>query len=49
LLSIEKAQQYLKDSLQNQNVNFKEDQFEAIDSVVNQRKKSSCSSENRMG
>lgn len=39
MLSIEKAQQYLKDSLQNQNVNFKEDQFEAIDSVVNQRKK----------
>ncbi|PUE66628.1 RecQ family ATP-dependent DNA helicase [Arcobacter caeni] len=39
MLTKEKAQQYLKDSLQNQSVDFKEDQFKAIDSVVNQRKK----------
>ena len=39
MLSREKAQQYLKDSLQNQRADFREDQYEAIDTVVNQRKK----------
>jgi len=39
VLSKEKAQQYLKDSLQNQNADFRKDQYEAIDTVVNQRKK----------
>lgn len=39
MLTREKAQQYLKDSLQNQDADFREDQYEAIDTVVNQRKK----------
>ena len=39
MLTKERAKQYLKDSLQNQSADFKEDQFKAIDSVVNQRKK----------
>lgn len=39
MLTREKAQAYLKNSLQNQNADFKEDQYEAIDTVVNQRKK----------
>ena len=34
MLSREKAQQYLKDSLQNQRADFREDQYEAIDTVV---------------
>ncbi|MBA1432101.1 MAG: RecQ family ATP-dependent DNA helicase [Epsilonproteobacteria bacterium] len=39
MLTREKAQQYLKDSLQNEKADFREDQYEAIDTVVNQRKK----------
>lgn len=39
MLIREKALQYLKNSLQNQNVVFRKDQYESIDAVVNQRKK----------
>lgn len=38
-LSKEKALSYLKESLQNPNIDFREDQWESIDAVVNQRKK----------
>ncbi|BBG66222.1 ATP-dependent DNA helicase RecQ [Hydrogenimonas sp.] len=39
LLSKQKALQYLHDSLQRDNIDFREDQWEAIDAVVNKNKK----------
>lgn len=38
-LTKQKALQYLRDSLQNPNVDFRNDQWESIDAVVNQNKK----------
>jgi ATP-dependent DNA helicase RecQ len=38
-LTKEKALDYLRSSLRNPNVNFREDQWESIDAVVNRRKK----------
>ncbi len=38
-LTKEKALQYLRDSIQNPNLEFREDQWESIDAVVNQNKK----------
>jgi ATP-dependent DNA helicase RecQ len=38
-LTKQKALQYLRDSLQNPNIDFREDQWESIDAVVNQNKK----------
>jgi ATP-dependent DNA helicase RecQ len=39
LLSRERALDYLRNSLRNHNINFREDQWESIDAVVNRRKK----------
>ena len=37
-LTKQKALQYLRDSLQNPNIDFREDQWESIDAVVNVQK-----------
>lgn len=49
ILTKDMALEFLKKSLLNKNISFREGQYEAIDAVVNKRKKVLVIQKNRMG